>query len=1673
MRVNFVQSPTAVLSSPGSLPGVAVRRSCCRRVRRILLPVLLLLSAAAPAHGAIEPTDLTATVGEGGVSLSWRASTTLVAPVTGYQVLRRHVGVDAEGVFKVIGTTGASKTTYTDAGVEGGETYVYGVKARLGDSVSGFSNFVRVDVPPPPSAPVNLSASVGDGTVRLSWDDAGNATIVAYQVRYKTAALWDPDWTDVDGSGASTTSHRVTGLTNGTAYTFEVRAKNAGGEGASSSVTATPVPPPLAPVNLSASVGDGTVRLSWDDAGNATIVAYQVRYKTGALWDPDWTDVDGSSASTTSHGMTGLTNGTAYTIEVRAKNAAGAGAAASVTATPVPPPSAPVNLKSASGHRYVTLKWDDPDDATITGYEVRYRTGATWDPDWTDVDGSDATTSHRVAGLTNGTRYTFEVRAQNAAGDGAAASVWATPVGFPPGNLSVSVVDGSVTLSWDAPGADAEFVSGYEVLRRWPKGDGPGIFYAIATTGASATTYMDGTVEGGERYVYRVKAWRGADLSLSSNFAAIRAPRVPAAPANLSASAGDGSVTLSWDDAADDTIAKYQYRYRTGMTWDPDWTDIAGSDDETVGFALTGLTNGTAYTFEVRAKNANGNGTLAGVTATPVPAAPANLRATAGVGEVTLNWDASGDAAVTAYQLKYDDGTNVVQDWSDIAGSGGSTTQHKVTGLTSGTAYTFKLRAKATDAAGDSSEVTATPLPAAPANLTAAAGVGQVALEWDDPGDAGITVYQLKYGRGTTVVQDWSDVSGTGASTTEHTVTGLTNGTAYTFKLRAKATVTLGDSSMAAATPVPAAPANLEATAGDGKVTLNWDNPGDAAITKYQLVHYSGSRPSQPTWSDISGSGATTTTHHVMNLTNDTEYTFELRAKATATPGDSSVVKATPSVSCPTLTIKSIADVTKAVGSSISIAATASGGCGTKTFSKKPNSNTPSWIRVSSGGSITGTVPTSAACRTHNVTLRVTDGRGTTDEESFRITVGAASRLTIRSIADVTKAVGSSISISATASGGCGTKTFSKKPNSNTPSWIRVSSGGSITGTVPPSAACDDHPVVVKVTDGRRTTDVESFKITVPGKALTILCPADQTATKGAAITKVTPSVGGGCPDYTFSMTGAPAGVGIDGDTGEISGKPTETGTFNVSVTVADGEENTASCTFSIAVSCPTISIAEIDDVTATKGAAMPSRTATASGGTSPYTYSLSDAPAGVNINIDDTPGKIGGTPTETGEFDVTVTARSACGCEGTREFKITVSCPTISIEEIDDVTVTKGTAMPSRTATASGGTSPYTYTISGEPDGVTINSSSGVIGGTPTETGEFDVTVTARSTCGCEGTRKFKITVSCPTIAVGGVQDVKVKVGDEIPTMTATASGGKSPYTFSLSVVPASGSDVTMSGGVIEGTVERAGVYTATVTATDSFGCKGTGTFKITGVDPPPLNIGDIPDKDATVNQAFPSTTASATGGKKPYSFSMSGAPITIKISATTGRITGTPNATSTSTVTVTVTDAQDSTDTDSFKLYVSNALSVASISDVVVTWQLDMDAIQVSASGGRSPYSYSLESEPAGISISSSGRISGTPTQLGSAEVTVIVKDRGKRRVTTSFSMTVARPGDFNGDGRRDAKDSAMFNRKFGLRSANADFDRRMDLNKDGVINMADLVILTRYIEEDASSGSGGPGG
>jgi len=175
---------------------------------------------------------------------------------------------------------------------------------------------------------------------------------------------------------------------------------------------------PSAPQNFTATPGNAQVVLSWtapSSNGGSPITGYQVSSNNGSTWV--------TASTNTSHTFTGLTNGISYTFQVRAVSGAGNGATVSTTATPITTPSAPQNFIATPGNLKTALLWTAPSSdggSPITDYQVSSDNGSSW------VKAS-GNTSHTFTGLTNGASYTFRVRAINAVGNGASASITATP----------------------------------------------------------------------------------------------------------------------------------------------------------------------------------------------------------------------------------------------------------------------------------------------------------------------------------------------------------------------------------------------------------------------------------------------------------------------------------------------------------------------------------------------------------------------------------------------------------------------------------------------------------------------------------------------------------------------------------------------------------------------------------------------------------------------------------------------------------------------------------------------------------------------------------------------------------------------------------------------------------------------------------------------------------------------------------------------------------------------------------------------------------------------------------------------------------------------------------------------------------------------------------------------
>jgi len=256
-------------------------------------------------------------------------------------------------------------------------------------------------------------------------------------------------------------------------------------------------------------------------------------------------------------------------------------------------------------------------------------------------------------------------------------------------------------------------------------------------------------------------------------------------------------------------------------------------------------------------------------------------------------------------------------------------------------------------------------------------------------------------------------------------------------------------------------------------------------------------------------------------------------------------------------------------------------------------------------------------------------------------------------------------------------------------------------------------------------------------------------------------TVTGGTAPYKYSASGLPSGLLIGSSTGAVTGKPTAAGAVTVGITVTDSSRSTETATSNLQI---TIAAATAPSTLSVTTTSLPGGTAgsaysgsiAATGGTKPYTFSASGLPSGLSIGS--STGAITGTPTAAGTATVAIkvtdstkpTAQSV-----TSNLQIAIAAATgASKLAITTTSLPGGTAgvAYTGTVTASGGTTPYTFSASGLPSGLTISSSTGAITGSTTtvETATVSVTVTDSTTPTAQtATSSLSITISTATAGV------------------------------------------------------------------------------------------------------------------------------------------------------------------------------------------------------------------------------------------------------------------------------------------------------------------------------------
>ncbi|WP_343699564.1 putative Ig domain-containing protein [Caulobacter sp.] len=582
------------------------------------------------------------------------------------------------------------------------------------------------------------------------------------------------------------------------------------------------------------------------------------------------------------------------------------------------------------------------------------------------------------------------------------------------------------------------------------------------------------------------------------------------------------------------------------------------------------------------------------------------------------------------------------------------------------------------------------------------------------------------------------------------------------------------------------------------------------------------------------------------------------------------------------------------------------------------------------------------------------------------------------------------------------------------PAAFTMSSGGLVTG-VNCVSSNGSYPVSVRVTaaNGQFADFTSNQAVSMNMTA----GPASGCALTGGSISSggSTPQVGqyysatisasGGSAPYTYTVaTGSlPTGLSLS-TSGVLSGTPSSAGSFDFQIQSSDSVGNQGYTQYTLAVAAASSVVVSPSSLPTPLLNTAYSQTITGSGGTSPYTFAISAGSLPTGLSLNGSTGVISGTPNVAGAYSYTIRATDAGSQSNTRAYSGTIAAALAVTPTPLPVPVLN--QAYSQTVTANGGTAPVTFSVSAGslPTGLSLNSTTGAITGTPTASGAYSFTIQATDNNSATATQAYSGTiVAAVTITTA---TLPTPVLTQAYSQTLATSGGTAPVTFAISVggLPA-GLSLNASTGVINGTPTAAGAYSFTVRATDANNVTATQGYSGTISSGLVVSPSSLPTPALT--QAY-SQTITASGGSAPYAFTISAGslPAGLSLNGSTGAITGTPTVAGAYSFTIQATDNNSATATQAYSGTIASGLQVSpsSLPTPVLTAAYSQT---VTASGGSAPYVFTVSagSLPAGLSLNgSTGAITGTPTASGAYSFTIQATDNSSATATQAYSGTIA---------------------------------------------------------------------
>jgi hypothetical protein len=689
-------------------------------------------------------------------------------------------------------------------------------------------------------------------------------------------------------------------------------------------------------------------------------------------------------------------------------------------------------------------------------------------------------------------------------------------------------------------------------------------------------------------------------------------------------------------------------------------------------------------------------------------------------------------------------------------------------------------------------------------------------------------------------------------------------------------------------------------------------------------------------------------------------------------------------------------------------------------------------------------IPTVASNATSTFSVQDSYNAVATTTSTVNFTVYSAITATATTTAQITE-VGIATSFTPLrATGGSGTYIYYVVSGNLPPGLTLNSSTGLVSGT--PAASYSTATVIFGVRDsaGGQAAATSSVSYTTYSLITATANTTAQTMEAGVQISAFTPLVAaGGSGSYIYSVLGAPplpAGLTYNSSTGLLSGTPTlGLGAITLTFTVADTAGGVATTTSAVNINIyPALTTTASATTVQNLDILIPMvsfNPLTATGGTGAYTYyvGVGILPAGITLNP--TTGLLSGTPTTIySTSPVTIKVRDSfvvSSTASTINFSVNPTISAVATNSVSQNYEVGTTIVSFYPLVASGGAQPYTYTASTLlPAGLSLNSTTGLISGTPTTpTSSTNIGFTVTDSLGQTASTTVNITFTVFAVITATANNTTTRLFTPNQVITPfnplTAANGSGLYTYSVSAgsLPA-GISLNTSTGSISGTPTVTGTSTFTISVKDSINVVAATTSGIQTVyiaSPITATANPTTTQNLEVGVTTTSfTPLTATGGTGTYTYYISsgGLPPGLSLNPTTGAVTGIPSVDTVGTgggypvfaVKDSLNNIASTVAGVSYYVYAHITATSANSVAILTVGKSYSYSYPLLAANGTGSYTYYVSSGtfPSGISINSStGVVSGTPTSTYStANVVISVKDSSNVVATTtgtiSFTVT-----------------------------------------------------------------------